>query len=126
MGWSYTDSSGREIIRDGAVVCTVHTFDSSGEAYDASQCRDEIKDGDVLSVPKERVVGVLLQAWPTAVSEAHGEFHSPVDGFDWAAVATYASTPGLITDPPTIYAKDYSASYAAAVEELARISLEVP
>lgn len=45
----------------------VHTFADSHEAYDASQTRDSIEDGDVLSVPSEHVIGVLVGAWPVAV-----------------------------------------------------------
>lgn len=43
----------------------VHTFESSGEAYDWSQCRDDIDIGDVLYVPSEQVAAVLVDAWPT-------------------------------------------------------------
>lgn len=57
----------------------VHTFDSTGEAYDRSQCDDAIKHGDVLHVPSERVVGILYQAWPIALTQARGEFHSWAD-----------------------------------------------
>lgn len=97
---------------------SVHTFGSTGEAYNASQCRDEIKDGDVLSVPSERVVGVLIGAWPTAISEAAGEFHTPSDDLDFSAVPVTSAYPD---ETPT---KDYSASFEAAVEELDRICLE--
>lgn len=61
----------------------VHTFDSSGEAYDASQYDDDIKDGDVLHVPSEKVTGLLVKAWPTAVTEKHGSFHRLADGITW-------------------------------------------
>lgn len=68
-------------------MTTIHTFDSTGEAYNASQCSDEIKDGDILAVPSEHCVGILIQAWPTAISAQSGEFHRPVgretfDGYD--------------------------------------------
>lgn len=55
---------------------TVHLFESSGDAYDASQTRDDISDGDVLVVESERVVGFLVKAWPVAVSDEHGAFHA--------------------------------------------------
>lgn len=58
---------------------TVHTFGDTGEAYDASQCRDEIRDGDILHVPSESVVGFLFQAWPTAVTVESGEFSGSAD-----------------------------------------------
>jgi hypothetical protein len=48
----------------------VHTFNSTGEAYDASQTHEEIKDGDVLSVPSEGAVAFLTEAWPVALDEA--------------------------------------------------------
>src|SRR5687767_6226993 len=61
----------------------VHTFNSTGEAYNASQVRDDIKDGDILSVPTEGVVGFLLAAWPVAIVtdlRGPGEFHQIVSG----------------------------------------------
>jgi hypothetical protein len=54
----------------------VHRFASTGQAYNASQCRDEIRPGDVLVVEPEGVVGILISAWPTAITERTGEFHS--------------------------------------------------
>lgn len=54
---------------------TVHTFNSSSAAYDASQSRDDIRDGDVLAVPSEGVYAVLAGAWPVAVTEECGSFH---------------------------------------------------
>jgi hypothetical protein len=57
----------------------VHTFRSTGEAYDASQTDDTIKDGDVLHVPSEHVTGFLYQAWPMALSTEHGAFHTFIE-----------------------------------------------
>ena len=55
----------------------VHTFDSSVEAYDASQCDDDIANGDVLVVLSEDAIAILVEAWPVAISpEMSGEsFH---------------------------------------------------
>ena len=53
----------------------VHEFYGSGEAYDETQTRDDIKDGDVMSVSSENVVGFLNEAWPIAVTIEPGEFH---------------------------------------------------
>lgn len=53
----------------------VHTFNSTREAYDASECDSNIRDGDVLHVPPEGVAGVLYGVWPMAVTTDHGEFH---------------------------------------------------
>jgi hypothetical protein len=63
-----------------------HTFNSTGEAYDASQCDDAIRDGDLLHVPSEGVVGILCGAWPVAVTAAHGAFHTLGAGASWAAL----------------------------------------
>jgi hypothetical protein len=54
----------------------VHRFDSTEEAYNATQCRDDIRDGDVLVVEREGVVGFLRCAWPAAITAEHGELHT--------------------------------------------------
>jgi hypothetical protein len=56
---------------------TIHQFPSTGEAYNTSQWDSKITDGDVLFVPSEGVFGFLFEAWPIAVTVAHGEFHGP-------------------------------------------------
>lgn len=58
---------------------SVHTFSSTGQAYNESQTNERIKDGDVLSVPSEGVHGYLHQAWPIATHHRGnpGEFHTP-------------------------------------------------
>jgi hypothetical protein len=61
------------------MMTTVHTFESTGDAYDACQCRDDIKDGDVLVIERERVVGVA-NCWPLAVTIERGELHEPAEG----------------------------------------------
>lgn len=80
---------------------TVHHFRSTGEAYDASQCRDDIADGDVLVIEREQVVGFLRRAWPGAITAAHGE------------LATFTA------DPRTIDDGRYAASVDLA-EQIAR------
>lgn len=64
----------------------IHAFESSGEAYDASQCEDHISDGDILLVPSEKSAAILVSAWPTrAVGEDDPEsaFHEVlIDGDD--------------------------------------------
>jgi hypothetical protein len=59
-----------------------HLFESSAEAYDASQTDGAIRDGDVLVVASEGIVGVLIEAWPTAVvyDGDTGAFHRFADG----------------------------------------------
>lgn len=63
-------------------MINVHFFHSSGEAYDATQCNEEIKNGDVLVIPSEKVIGVAY-TWPIAVTKEHGAFHSFEDGSDF-------------------------------------------
>lgn len=66
-----------------------HTFESTREAYDTSQCSDAIRDGDVLFVPSEERIAVLLSAWPvTVVPHEHGpgEFHELADNTSWVTV----------------------------------------
>lgn len=60
-----------------------HTFDSTSEAYAATQTDESIEDGDVLLVPSEHVAGVLIEAWPVAVTHLRGQFHrlSAVEGW---------------------------------------------
>ena len=60
----------------------IHRFESTAEAYDACQCDDTIKTGDVLIVASEGGVGIA-GTWPVAVTQAHGEFHRVAQ---WAAV----------------------------------------
>lgn len=67
---------------DGVRVVTFGDNVTTGEAYDMTQCYDEIKDGDVLHVLAEGVVGVMVKAWPVAVSEIHGAFHGLASEID--------------------------------------------
>lgn len=58
---------------------TVHRFTDTDTAYDVTQSEERhrmgIRDGDVLVVESEGVVGVLANNWPIALTEAHGKFH---------------------------------------------------
>jgi len=58
---------------------TIHKFDSTGDAYDATQCDDNVKNGDILVIDSERVVG-LAHTWPVAITEAYGKLHKINDG----------------------------------------------
>jgi hypothetical protein len=79
----------------------IHKFGSTGEAYDSSQTgyykADEIhpynfekmeyievKDGDILVVESEKVVGIMVEAWPVAVTQERGEFHTLDPDITWA------------------------------------------
>lgn len=77
---------------------TTHHFETTSEAYDACQCDESIADGDVLVVASERVVGVLVAAWPVAITAQRGAFH---------ALSADA-------DPGDLSGEDYSASFVAA------------
>lgn len=103
---------------------SVHRFDDTGDAYDSTQCDDSIKDGDVIVVESEGVVGVLIQAWPVAVTEKHGDLHTPVEGFDWESVENLIGfTNGYAADSEPIYEHvDYSAAYALAQSEAAKLA----
>ena len=64
------------------MATAIHRFESTAEAYDACQCDDTIRTGDVLIVAPEGVVGIA-GTWPVAVTQAHGEFHRVAQ---WTAV----------------------------------------
>lgn len=53
-----------------------YLFNDSGEAYDATQCRDELaENGHALVIPSEGVVG-LSYTWPVAVTAKQGQLHN--------------------------------------------------
>jgi len=56
----------------------VHIFDENddtGRVYNITIASGKFHDGDVLVVPSEGVVGIMVSAWPTAVTENTGKFH---------------------------------------------------
>ncbi|EFL21882.1 LigA protein [Streptomyces himastatinicus ATCC 53653] len=85
-----------------APAILTHRFEDTEEAYNATQCRDDIRDGDVLIIEREGVVGFLRSAWPAAITAEHGELHS-VDG-----------------DPRTLD----DGRYAASIEDAEQIARE--
>lgn len=56
----------------------VHHFTDSSTAYDVCMSSENVKDGDVLLIASEGVIGVLTNAHPVALTEAHGELHPMV------------------------------------------------
>jgi len=85
----------------------VFTFDDSRSAYDQTQIRDDIHDGDVLHIPSETVAGFLVQAWPVAISPSTGELHAltdpdnlVIDGVDYSASARVARNLLSATEAP--------------------------
>jgi len=53
----------------------VHVFPDTVMCYNDTQVREDIKDGDVLVVPSDEIVGILVEAWPTAITAHYGELH---------------------------------------------------
>lgn len=84
----------------------VHVFYSSSEAYSRSQCDDSIRCGDVLHVPSENAIAIMIEAWPSALDEQHKgeEFHVIAADVDTSAI------PSVLDDSPL----DFSASVAVA------------
>ncbi|MFJ2882435.1 hypothetical protein [Streptomyces sp. NPDC087272] len=52
----------------------VHRYATTREAYDAAQ-QDGVRDGDVLVVEPEGVVGFVTGSWPVAITAEHGDLH---------------------------------------------------
>lgn len=100
--------TGHAVKTDGPIV---HRFRDSGTAYNATQTSWLIRDGDVLVVEPENVVGILSEAWPVALSENTGEFHRMDPDTPWTAVP--------LTSGET---RDYSASVEIADAEIARLA----
>lgn len=61
---------------------TIHKFRHSGDAYNMTQTDESIRHGDTLVIKSEGVVGMLMKAWPVAVTENVGAFHTYKPGVD--------------------------------------------
>jgi hypothetical protein len=65
---------------------TTHYFSSTKDAYDACmtgvhfETADEVRDGDILIIEPERVIG-LCDTWPVAVTIEHGALHALKPGY---------------------------------------------
>ena len=71
----------------------VHIFPDSGTAYDETQWRDDIHDGDVLYVPQEHIVGFLYEACPCALTKNNGHLHDiKAEWFNDENVGKYINT----------------------------------
>ena len=57
----------------------VWTFANSGDAYDMTQCDEDLKTGDVLLIPSEKVVGIT-NTWPLAITKEMGQLHGVEEG----------------------------------------------
>lgn len=56
------------------MLFVIHSFPSTGDAYDATQCDPCVKTGDLLVITSEQVVGIAY-TWPVAVTKRHGALH---------------------------------------------------
>jgi hypothetical protein len=56
------------------MALAIHKFDTTEEAYDATQCDENISKGDILIVEDEKVVGIAY-TWPIAITKEHGALH---------------------------------------------------
>lgn len=61
----------------------VHFFETTGDAYDDTQCRYDIQTGDILVCTEDQVVG-LADTWPVAVTTKAGNLHQPNEGITLA------------------------------------------
>ncbi|WP_353645735.1 hypothetical protein [Mesorhizobium sp. WSM2239] len=71
----------------------VHFYDSTGEAYDTVQCSANVKNGDILIIPSEKVVG-LADTWPVAITKEAGHLHTLADGNFFTYVHQYGEKAG--------------------------------
>ena len=62
-------------------MATIHKFETTGEAYDATQCDPKVQKGDFLFIPSEGVIGIA-ETWPFALTKAHGALHVVADNND--------------------------------------------
>lgn len=90
----------------------MHEFDTTELAYKASQTNSAIKNGDLLIIASEKVVGVA-DTWPFAVTMAHGSLHSigrlakptsfsVIEQDAIIGAITYASKMRWPLDPPAV------------------------
>lgn len=91
----------------------IFAFETSGEAYDASQTNDAISDGDILLVPSEGSAAILVSAWPAQAAGldsdesafhkcAEGVTMETIDGGKYAVAAAIAkqlvTAEGVLTE----------------------------
>ncbi|MEU7092975.1 hypothetical protein [Kitasatospora aureofaciens] len=76
------DEAEAEIDAAYADMPNTHFFDSSETMRAGLERRSDIRDGDVLVIPSEGVIAVLVQDWPASVTEERGDLnlpHGPID-----------------------------------------------
>jgi hypothetical protein len=60
-------------------MSTVHEYDTTEDAYGACQCDESVKNGDILHIPEEKVVG-MADTWPMAITKEYGALHTATPG----------------------------------------------
>ena len=91
----------------------VHHFDSTEDAYDESQTRDDIADGDVLVILPEHVVAVMVGAHPAAITGNHGELHA-YEGGEAALAKAAGGKYAVSVARASVIARDHFAEVMAA------------
>lgn len=112
----------------GLSVPNVHyfddTYDDTEYVYGVTQTNDSIKDGDILVVPSEEVVGIMMSAWPTAITVERGAFHS-IDP-NYVAEGQQVPLAGSSGEAwRTIDDGKYLQSYERAVNEAEKLGFKV-
>jgi hypothetical protein len=79
---SHPRADSDEFVITGQHEVRAHFFASTEEAYGRTQTDDAIIDGDLLIIPSERVIGILTEAWPIAITPAFGDLHTMRDDWD--------------------------------------------
>ena len=75
----------------------IHIFDSTGDAYDACQCDENVTRGDILYIPSENVVG-LADTWPVAITKEYGQLHTASAAGELTGDAAILATLKYLTD----------------------------
>lgn len=100
-----------DIETDNSGPVPVHSFPSSGAAYNACQSNDSIHDGDIIHVPSEGVVG-LAGTWPAAVTKNYGQLH--------AYGSDIHDNPSILDGPKKDYEDKITAQHFLQALEFAR------
>jgi hypothetical protein len=126
LEWPYEQTIKPGKIARLAPELVVHYFEhGTSDAYGATQTRAVIRDGDVLVVDDvldenaDVVVGFLAKAWPVALTETHGAFHTIAPDADITKLGAHPARPevGLSADPGT----DYTRSVELARQTIAEL-----
>ena len=97
-----------------------HEFDSTSEAYDNTQCNEEVKTGDIIIIKSEKVIGIS-DTWPIAITVKHGELHTPSN------TISYSELSETLNNSAKRYNKDvdFKQSFKEAVKVANELGFEV-